>query len=271
MKELIKSITAQDIIKLLAQKHAEDVWVPECKNGPSQTQTHLRLDGWAMKKSWSSPLVMGYEVKVSRSDFLNDKKWMGYLPLCNELYFVCPAGVIKETEVPESAGLIHASKNGRTLITKKKAPYREVTIPESLFRYIIMCRAKIGGQEISESLDRATIWRQWLEEKAEHRHLGYKVAQGIRETVELTRRENVNLKQKIEEYESVITFLKSIGFTEPAKEWISPHSVKNKLEQLTQIIPPSLEFAIKNLASQLEKCQNSINASKELAARRDAA
>jgi len=31
--------------------------------------------------------MVGYEIKVSKSDFFNDIKWQEYLPMCNELFF----------------------------------------------------------------------------------------------------------------------------------------------------------------------------------------
>jgi len=62
-------MTAKDIIKILSHKHRDDVFVTECKNGPSN-RGYLRLDAWVMARSWARPKVTGYEVKVSRSDFL---------------------------------------------------------------------------------------------------------------------------------------------------------------------------------------------------------
>jgi len=76
--------TAHQLVDLLAAKHSEDVFVPECKLGPSYGDGNGRIDAWAMAKSWAHPLVNAYETKVSRSDFLNDNKWQMYLPFCNQ-------------------------------------------------------------------------------------------------------------------------------------------------------------------------------------------
>ena len=59
-------MTAYDIQCALALKHIEDIYVAECKDGPSAGSFHSRLDGWAMVKSWARPHVLGYEIKVSR-------------------------------------------------------------------------------------------------------------------------------------------------------------------------------------------------------------
>lgn len=50
--------------------------------------------------------IKGYEVKLTRADFLADKKWERYLPYCNYFSFVAPRGIIKKEELPEKIGLI---------------------------------------------------------------------------------------------------------------------------------------------------------------------
>jgi len=82
--------TADQILNLLLIKHSKDVCVPECKGGPTWFGRHDRMDLWTMARSWAHPRCCAYEIKVSRSDFVNDKKWMAYLEYCNELYFVAP-------------------------------------------------------------------------------------------------------------------------------------------------------------------------------------
>jgi hypothetical protein len=61
-------VSANVLLKALAQRHKDDVFVPECKNGPTQTGSHRRLDAWVMLKTWSPVTMIGYEIKVSRSD-----------------------------------------------------------------------------------------------------------------------------------------------------------------------------------------------------------
>src|SRR5207302_2787683 len=156
-------LTAGAIVDLLAQRHAEDVFVPECKDGPSQSASHLRMDAWAMRKSWANPLVTAYEVKVSRSDFVGDDKWHGYLPNCNEFYFACPANLIRPDELPLHVGLMYASATGSRLFTKKKAVRRDAEIPESVYRYILMCRVKVQRGWQQPASDKAAFWRRWME------------------------------------------------------------------------------------------------------------
>ena len=245
-------IYANDIVKLLRQRHAEDVFVSECKNGPSQVGSHLRLDGWAMKKSWASPLVIGYEVKVSRSDFLRYDKWRGYLPMCNCLYFVTAPGVAQESEIPEECGLIVTSTNGARLLTKKKAPYREVLIPESVFRYIIMCRARIGGEMDFENLQasRRAFWESWLKEKQWNREIGYQVRRELARVVEKAVKEAEELRAEYDGYEAARKALRDLGISgyEAASGYVES-CIRRKVDALNELLPEDFLGQVKELAA----------------------
>jgi hypothetical protein len=165
---------ADQMLEALTIKHEKDVFVAECKDGPTWNRAHRRLDAWVMEKSWAHPKMVGYEIKQFRSDFMNDNKWSDYLPLCNELYFVCPHGLIEKNEVPESTGLLWLAKNGLRLWTKKKAPYRKIEDPINLFKYILMCRVKII---FNPDEDRVKFYTQWVKNIQEKRKLGRSVAQ----------------------------------------------------------------------------------------------
>lgn len=134
----------KNILKLLEKKHNKDVFVSHCKNGSTWgTCGLLILDAWVMKRSWINPCVIGYEIKTSRSDFLNDTKWEGYLDYCNAFYFVCPPQIITKEELPVEAGLYYTSKNIKMLYIQKPSKYRNIPIPEEIYRYILMCRTVI--------------------------------------------------------------------------------------------------------------------------------
>lgn len=81
--------------------------------------------------SWESVLI---EVKVSRSDFLADKKkphrakGMG-----NWRFYCCPKGMIKAAELPEKWGLIYVDEKGKARIVhdcRKKS----VQVPASHYK-----------------------------------------------------------------------------------------------------------------------------------------
>lgn len=179
-------MSADAVIKLLAARHSKDVFVPECKTGPTQTAgaRPFRLDAWVMPRSWAHPALIGYEVKVSRGDFLQDNKWPQYLDCCQLFYFVAPAGVIKEGEIPEQAGLLKVSKNYKRLTTVKKAPLRDVVVPESLWRYVMMCRASVEPEAVyRRAAGTREYWEEWLEHKKLDGDFGYRVGRGIQRRV----------------------------------------------------------------------------------------
>jgi hypothetical protein len=137
--------TAQDIKQALSRHHSKDVFVDECKNGPTWVTSGLaQLDAWVLRRSWSPVATIGYEIKISRADFEQDQKWPSYLPLCHVFYFVCPAGLIKSTDLPKGVGLKWYSRAGN-IHTKLHADRHEPD-PEKLlqlFYYLVMCRSQI--------------------------------------------------------------------------------------------------------------------------------
>lgn len=154
-------IDAKFIMKLLEEKHYLDIFVPECKNGRTTDAArgeNVRMDGWAMKRSWTNPLAIGYEVKVSRGDFLQDKKMLRYHDYCNQLYLVCPHGMIKKEEVDPSMGLMYVNKDKKSLYTMRKAPMTPRDIPSNVYRYILMSRSIIKtGLTLEQKAERGRI------------------------------------------------------------------------------------------------------------------
>jgi len=210
-------LTAKHLLELLAVRHSRDVFVPECKTGPTQTGSgHLRMDGWAMKSSWTKPHTYCYEIKVSRQDFVNDNKWQLYLPYASNFYFVTPPGLVQLEEIPEQAGWLVCSKNGTRLYTKKKAPWRDVDIPEDLFRYVLMCRAQIT-REHTEEEHNLDYWKNWLNRKQEGRDIGQRVSRELTEKyskdVLRVETENVRLSREITKFQELSKFLKANGLS----------------------------------------------------------
>ena len=224
MKPVV-SITASMILDLLARRHSGDVFVPECK---TDSLRGLRLDAWVMKKAWLHPSVTGYEIKINRSDFINDKKWQYYLPYCNEFYFVCPKGIIVPEELEENVGLLIVASTGTRLFTKRKSAYRDIDIPDKIFRHVLACRSRITKEYNSDG-DNLRYWKQWLVEKEESRHVGAIVSKTIREMLYNFQSENESLKRKMNEYDSIKRVISEMGIDpNDISEW----SFKYQLKQL---------------------------------------
>ncbi|MDY6979388.1 MAG: MmcB family DNA repair protein [Pseudomonadota bacterium] len=258
---------ARDITLLLEQRHKEDLFVSECKTGPS-VQDCIRLDGWAMKKSWAKPLTIGYEIKVSRSDFVRDTKWQGYLDYCNEFYFVCPKGIIDKDELPPEAGLIYTSTNCARLYTKKKSIYRNVDIPESLFKYILFSRTQItepffGGSNRSQKL----YWEKWLNNKQRDlefgHHVSKKIREFVREEIDKVEAENKRLTRKMEAYDSIREALIQLGFDpdNPPPTW----GAQERIKEAVQLFDRGFFHNIDTIINSMEKLKTHATQIKEKA------
>lgn len=247
---------AKDIVNLLAARHDGDVFVPECKDGPTWGTEHVRLDAWVLNRSWSKHLIIGYEIKVSRADFMNDKKWCNYLPLCNELYFVCPWGLIGKSEVPDLCGLLYATKNGEKLRCVKKAPWRDVKIPESVYLYVLKIRADIEKRSTGYSVQsNSEYWAEWLANEESDDVLGRSVAKEINERVtkeiDKVRNENRGLRRENECFSRIKEECEKIGVNYNA--YYEAPSIAKQLKDARSAIPESLPKDLEALAHSLQQ------------------
>jgi hypothetical protein len=244
---------------LLAIKHAGDVFVPECKNGPTHGSSHLRMDAWTMRRSWTAPQITGYEIKVSRADFLGDKKWPSYLPYCHYFTFVVAPGVCDPSEVPEQCGLLIASKTGSRLFQKRKPVYRDVVIPDTLWMYILICRAEITGEYTNKTVD-ADYWRDWLAKKEEDREIGHRVSTALSRKysadVVAVQTKQKWLESEIRHLKEIKEWCKELEIT-PCNVWSQDHLQRLVAERTTGI-SQRLRRAIETAADAMQTIQNEI-------------
>lgn len=169
-------VTSTDIKIALSNKHIKDFFLTECKSGstwftvPGDMKI---LDALAIRKSWANPCFTGYEIKVSRGDFLRDSKFYRYEEICNCLYLVCPKGMIERTELPESVGLMYYDPEKKTLTTKKKAIYREITYSPDLLLYIIYSRLDSDRYPFFDS--KREYFEEYVAQKKNSKNLAYSV------------------------------------------------------------------------------------------------
>jgi hypothetical protein len=230
---------------MLATKHdsSKAFFVEECKLGE---QGSRRLDAWVLLKTWSPLTAIGYEVKVDRSDFLNDRKWEDYLPACHEFNFVCPAKLIDPAELPKGVGLLWT--NGTRLVTKRKAA-RSKPDPETMVRlmaYALMSRARpVASWGEANALSRLEYWRAWLAVKEESQHLGHEVSKRIRRLVDAEREKRRKAENEMYRFQRVEARLEALGLPAGATEW----DVTQKAREATQ--RPERLLRIERLANQL--------------------
>jgi len=132
---------AKSLSEELAQQKDTGIWITwvQVPLGSVQMSNVGVADVLAVRKSFTNPNFIIYEVKVTRGDFLSDVnrgKYRRYFPDCCQLYFAAPAGVIKKEDLPEGTGLIVRGENGWHVI--KAAPRREHRPDEQLLLKLLM-------------------------------------------------------------------------------------------------------------------------------------
>jgi hypothetical protein len=100
-------MTAQEIKDILKNSYAfrsYSLFVPE------YTWKSLRVDALIVDigRRW----IRGFEIKISRADFIKDDKWTLYSEFCSSLSVVCPEELIQPEEINKPFGLLWVVKNG---------------------------------------------------------------------------------------------------------------------------------------------------------------
>jgi len=216
MTTTIRQMSAEEIIAALARKHSKDLFVPACKDGPT-LRDYQQMDAWVMARSWAHPQYTAYEVKVHRGDFLRDRKWTGYLLNCNEFYFACPWKLIAPEEVPESAGLVWVTPNGGRVVTKRKAVWRDIPFPESVARYVLICRCRRPESRTLESDEglhkmERQWWTEFIAEEKSDREIGWRASEKLMKRLDAARDEADTAKSAMRKYEELRAGLIAHGY-----------------------------------------------------------
>lgn len=253
--------TAKKIKNLLEEKHSDDIIVTECKMGSAGSRI---LDAWVMKKTWSPRTTIGYEIKVSRSDFLQDEKWREYLDVCHEFYFVCPWGLIDKKELPAKVGLMWSSKNGTRLYTRRKAVRNSAEPDVELLYYILMHRVKITESSFGISQlrhNKKRYWEAWLRNRKLDQDFGRMVSQAIRkeirEKIDAVEIENRKIKSKnmeLEHLQEKLDELNKLGI----RIYDLNNIIKNGVAGLLQNSIGSLRNDLKRLKRSIEDVEYDI-------------
>jgi hypothetical protein len=95
---------AEDLAGYLSSSEVM-VWT-DMQLGPSGSP---RPDVYLLRKSYSKPLPMAFECKISRSDLRSDTtsgKWQSYLKFASGVVFAVPDGLATVADIPAGCGLI---------------------------------------------------------------------------------------------------------------------------------------------------------------------
>lgn len=126
---------SDEVLKALSYRHEDPrewIFIEEAPVGTGSLATN-RIDAYAIS-CWPSAQNkrIAYEVKVSRADFMNEKKNPAKrrpaMLLSNQFYFATPKGLLKVEEIPVDCGLIEATDAWTSRIVLE-APYRDSIRP----------------------------------------------------------------------------------------------------------------------------------------------
>lgn len=243
------------IKRALAGRHSRDSFFTEVKNGPTHTATELLImDAVAFKRSWANPCIMGYEIKVSRSDFLGDEKWRGYLPYCNRLSFVCPRGLIKADELPEEVGLIYYNQEKDSLYTRRKAAYREIEPPVGMMMYLIM---RWGAQEHPFFSSNREYFEALMQDKVDRKNLGHYVAKETKAHIKELEGKIRDFEHRSWQYDTDMEMVEELRqLVEPYLEgaWRSKWDVINAVKKVLKTgLPPDVAGHVLTIDRELEE------------------
>jgi hypothetical protein len=216
------------------QRKGKVLFLTEVKTGPTWTRAPAqRLDALAITKSWTKPSIVGFEVKVRRSDFLKDDKWPGYLDFCHRMYFVCPEGLIKPAEMSGPCGLIYVTENGG-LRNRKRAPFREIELPWTLFYHLVISHMDDDRHPFFS--DQREYLESYVEDRKDRQKLAWSVRMKFAEDLERLRRERAALGQEKDHLKEDLQRLK--GLEEILREFGIDRWSGNELrERLRRALP----------------------------------
>jgi len=239
----MRNFSAREIKIALSLKHKRDYFMTEVKNGPTHFATNLRIiDAVAISKSWANPCITGYEIKVSRPDFLNDEKWHEYLGLCHKFSFVAPKGLIDKKEIDKRCGLLTINEYGK-LYTQKKPLFRKIELDIDFLWYIIITR--LENDRYPFHSNQADYWKDWLNHKKLNSELGYelraKIAGTIRDLqrkLDAQERDNADIRKVMKEHDiknhwDLERVLKSKKVV--AEPWMQSN-IKGTIENLNKLL-----------------------------------
>lgn len=208
-------ITAASVCALLAERHRDDLLAFELSTAPMGSSSRARFDAWATERSHSRPTVHGYEIKVTRADWLSDKKLTGYARYCNCMWLVTAPGVVlDEQELPGGFGWQVVASTGTRLVTKRKAAHMPMTDADAraIYRMLLVNRAQIVSDPGRGPTGDIDDWLSGRElDKRAGRALSKRMAVKHGTDVEAVRAENKALVAKIAEYAEVEKVLVGLG------------------------------------------------------------
>lgn len=266
---MIASEANRAIIRALYNRHADDIADTEVNVPSGRGVGSQRMDFMAIACSWARPRVICYEVKVDRRDFVQDTKWMAYLPACHELVFVTKQGIATKAEIPEEAGWQELLTTGG-LVTRKKAPRHKMAVETEAVLYKHLLMRKHGKGMIPNR----EFFEGWLKTKRDTRALGRMVGRELAVTVAqriaATEAEMKRTNARSEALEGIRETLKALGIADPdryGQTYDRDRDLKRRVHAngITGVLAevPKLALDMRQLATLLQSAAKKLDAVEE--------
>lgn len=115
-------VSSADIMSALRDRYGFEFCglYPEVDTGTDDLNRRYRIDAVLAHRVDGRITFEGFEVKISRGDFLRDNKWQLYANYVDALSLVCPYGMVSPEEVPRGFGLMYYNPKTRKLRFKRK-------------------------------------------------------------------------------------------------------------------------------------------------------
>lgn len=152
MIQIEKSVTAKDMEKYLADRYYDSPqWVFLTQVRSSTGGANRIADAMAFNMYGSTGYeIIGFEIKVSRSDFLSELKNMSksneIMEYCDKWYLVVPdANIVRDGELPKNWGLL-ILKDGKLVQKTRPIPKKPSPMPMCFIASIL----RRSGQEVEK-------------------------------------------------------------------------------------------------------------------------
>ncbi len=190
------TVSEDDLLVLLSARYAPPAlaFFPAVRNGTGWARRQVRTaDAMAMGLWPSRGLdLTGFEVKVSRSDWLRElkdpQKADEIMSRCDYWYVVAPADVVLPGELPSTWGFL--VPRGPGLVAVKEAP--KVAEPKPLDRLFL---AAILRRAVESYVPEAVVRRREEEARKQQKEFCEREAKG-------SMRSLADLREKVEKFES---------------------------------------------------------------------
>lgn len=224
---------------------------------------NLRFDGIVMKRAGQNLYFEGFEVKISRSDFLRDVKYHLYSRYVNSMTMACPKNMIGLDEIPDSFGLLYYTRDAKDpengigqLRWKRKPVWDESADTRALANSLLSRLA--WKSSTSRRPDRYESAMELLSEREAMKTVGGRLGTRMAHELEMLQRkvESNRLKADGETKRSLdrlLDLLEKNGFNIPWNRTMCEEDWQRLETQLSDIIPHDrFERNIKNAISDLK-------------------